>query len=205
MNLNEYQRLALRTSGAGHDRVKNGCLCLIGESGEIVDIVKKYMFQSGENPPFPKDKFIKEMGDVLWYCAETVSGMELELELEEVTLRTGSYDKYSLFAAWNCADIELTAAMLSANAVEAYVSRFVEGNAMRCAYRVRDIYKGLLHLCDLVGVTIDEVADTNIEKLKKRYPDGFDPERSIHRPEYERKEQTESASTHLFTIRNKAL
>ena len=185
MNLNEYQRLALRTSGAGHDRVK------------------KYMFQSGENPPFPKDKFIKEMGDVLWYCAETVSGMELELE--EVTLRTGSYDKYSLFAAWNCADIELTAAMLSANAVEAYVSRFVEGNAMRCAYRVRDIYKGLLHLCDLVGVTIDEVADTNIEKLKKRYPDGFDPERSIHRPEYERKEQTESASTHLFTIRNKAL
>lgn len=202
MNLNEYQRLALRTSGAGHDRVKNGCLGLIGESGEIVDIVK-YMFQSGENPPFPKDKFIKEMGDVLWYCAETVSGMELELE--EVTLRTGSYDKYSLFAAWNCADIELTAAMLSANAVEAYVSRFVEGNAMRCAYRVRDIYKGLLHLCDLVGVTIDEVADTNIEKLKKRYPDGFDPERSIHRPEYERKEQTESASTHLFTIRNKAL
>ena len=198
MNLNEYQRLALRTSGAGHDRVKNGCLGLIGESGEIVDIVKKYMFQSGENPPFPKDKFIKEMGDVLWYCAETVSGMELELE--EVTLRTGSYDKYSLFAAWNCADIELTAAMLSANAVEAYVSRFVEGNAMRCAYRVRDIYKGLLHLCDLVGVTIDEVADT-----KKRYPDGFDPERSIHRPEYERKEQTESASTHLFTIRNKAL
>ena len=192
VNLNEYQRLALRTSGAGHDRVKNGCLGLIGESGEIVDIVKKYMFQSGENPPFPKDKFIKEMGDVLWYCAETVSGMELELE--EVTLRTGSYDKYSLFAAWNCADIELTAAMLSANAVEAYVSR-----------RVRDIYKGLLHLCDLVGVTIDEVADTNIEKLKKRYPDGFDPERSIHRPEYERKEQTESASTHLFTIRNKAL
>lgn len=53
MNLNEYQRLALRTSGAGHDRIKNGCLGLIGESGEIVDIVKKFMFQSGENPPFP--------------------------------------------------------------------------------------------------------------------------------------------------------
>lgn len=201
MNLNEYQRLALRTSGAGHDRVKNGCLGLIGESGEIVDILKKYMFQSGENPPFPKDKFIKEMGDVLWYCAETVSGMELELE--EVTLRTGGYDKYSLFdsllADDDCADIEFTAAMLSANAVEAYVSLFVEGDAVRCAFRVRDIYKGLLHLCDMVGVTIDEVADTNIEKLKKRYPDGFDPERSIHRPEYERKDQTESASTHLST------
>lgn len=203
MNLNEYQRLALRTSGAGHDRVKNGCLGLIGESGEIVDIVKKYMFQSGENPPFPKDKFIKEMGDVLWYCAETVSGMELELE--EVALRKHRYDKYSLFAAAECADIELTATMLSANAVEAYVACFIEGDTMRCAYRVRDIYKGLLRLCDLVDTSIDEVDETNIEKLKKRYPDGFDPERSIHRPEYERKEQTESASTHLFNMRNKAL
>ena len=26
---------------------------------------------------------------------------------------------------------------------------------------------------------------TNIDKLRERYPDGFDPERSVHRPEYE--------------------
>ena len=40
MDLNEYQNLAQRTSGSGHDRVKNGCMGLIGESGEIVDIMK---------------------------------------------------------------------------------------------------------------------------------------------------------------------
>ena len=38
MTLNEYQHLAQRTSGPGHDRLLNGCLGLIGESGEIVDI-----------------------------------------------------------------------------------------------------------------------------------------------------------------------
>lgn len=182
MNLNEYQRLALRTSGAGHDRIKNGCLGLIGESGEIVDIVKKFMFQSGENPPFPKDKFINEMGDVIWYCAETVSGMGLELE--EIMHRIGNYDNYILFTAVDCTDIEVTASMLSVNAAEAYVSYFVKGDAVRCACRIRDIYKGLLHLCDLIGTTIDEGCATNIEKLKKRYPDGFDPERSIRRTEY---------------------
>lgn len=32
-----------------------------------------------------------------------------------------------------------------------------------------------------LGVSLDEVAKRNIEKLKERYPEGFDPERSIHR------------------------
>lgn len=32
-----------------------------------------------------------------------------------------------------------------------------------------------------LGVTLDEVARRNIDKLKARYPEGFDPERSIHR------------------------
>ena len=34
-----------------------------------------------------------------------------------------------------------------------------------------------------LGVTLDEVMEHNVEKLKKRYPDGFDKERSIHREE----------------------
>lgn len=31
-------------------------------------------------------------------------------------------------------------------------------------------------------VDLDQVLEKNIEKLEKRYPEGFDPERSIHRP-----------------------
>ena len=34
-----------------------------------------------------------------------------------------------------------------------------------------------------LGYSLEEVARHNIGKLKKRYPDGFDPERSIHRKE----------------------
>jgi NTP pyrophosphatase (non-canonical NTP hydrolase) len=32
-------------------------------------------------------------------------------------------------------------------------------------------------------MTLEEIARHNIEKLKKRYPEGFDPEKSLHREE----------------------
>lgn len=34
-----------------------------------------------------------------------------------------------------------------------------------------------------LGVSLEEVARKNIEKLKARYPDGFDPDKSINRVE----------------------
>ena len=36
-----------------------------------------------------------------------------------------------------------------------------------------------------LGVSLEDVAKHNINKLRERYPEGFDSERSIHRPEYE--------------------
>lgn len=38
-------------------------------------------------------------------------------------------------------------------------------------------------LADRFGIKLSEVADANVEKLKRRYPFGFDSERSIHREE----------------------
>lgn len=34
-----------------------------------------------------------------------------------------------------------------------------------------------------LGIWLDQIAERNIEKLKKRYPEGFDPEKSLHRKE----------------------
>ncbi|MBR3741016.1 MAG: nucleoside triphosphate pyrophosphohydrolase family protein [Clostridia bacterium] len=34
-----------------------------------------------------------------------------------------------------------------------------------------------------LGLTMEEIAQHNIQKLKERYPDGFDPQKSLHRQE----------------------
>ena len=38
-----------------------------------------------------------------------------------------------------------------------------------------------------LGAGLDEVMEHNIEKLKKRYPEGFDADKSVHRAEYNEK------------------
>ena len=44
-----------------------------------------------------------------------------------------------------------------------------------------DILWMLAELLTTKGYTLDDVARMNIDKLKARYPDGFDAEHSIHR------------------------
>lgn len=44
-----------------------------------------------------------------------------------------------------------------------------------------DIAWHLAETAHALGISLDEVLERNIEKLKRRYPEGFDEKRSIHR------------------------
>ena len=106
MTINEYQKLAMTTLNPALDKkdvLINGVMGLCGESGEVIDIVKKWLAQGHE---LDEEKIKKELGDVAWYLAEVAYALDTSLE---------------------------------------------------------------------------EVLAANIEKLKKRYPEGFDTEKSIHR------------------------
>ena len=48
-----------------------------------------------------------------------------------------------------------------------------------------DIAWYLAETAHALGVSLDEVLERNIDKLKKRYPEGFDENRSIHREKEE--------------------
>jgi NTP pyrophosphatase (non-canonical NTP hydrolase) len=48
-----------------------------GEAGECADLLKKHYYQ--DNRPF-RDDLIDELGDVLWYVAETAAGIGVKLE-----------------------------------------------------------------------------------------------------------------------------
>ena len=50
---------------------------LCGESGEAIDLVKKYLMQGHD---LDKAHLAKELGDVAWYLAETATAIGYDLE-----------------------------------------------------------------------------------------------------------------------------
>lgn len=80
MTINEYQKLAMTTLNPELDKkdvLINGVMGLCGESGEVIDLVKKHLAQGHE---LDKEKLAKELGDVAWYLAETATAIGYSLE-----------------------------------------------------------------------------------------------------------------------------
>lgn len=80
MTINEYQMLAMATLNPELNRKEaliNSVMGLCGESGEAIDIVKKWLAQGHE---LDKDHLIKELGDVAWYLAEAATVLDVPLE-----------------------------------------------------------------------------------------------------------------------------
>ena len=106
MRVNEYQELAMTTLNPElnkKDVLINSVMGLCGESGEAIDIVKKWLAQGHE---LDREHLINELGDIAWYLAEAATALD---------------------------------------------------------------------------ITLEEVFEGNISKLKKRYPDGFEVKRSLVR------------------------
>ena len=59
------------------DVLINSVMGLCGESGEAIDIVKKWLMQGHE---LDKAHLIKELGDVAWYLAEAATALDVPLE-----------------------------------------------------------------------------------------------------------------------------
>ena len=80
MTINEYQKLAMTTMNkelSERDVLINSVMGLCGESGEVIDLVKKHV---SHGHPLNREKLIDELGDVAWYLAECAYVLGVPLE-----------------------------------------------------------------------------------------------------------------------------
>ena len=81
MQVNEYQKAAVETLNPALNQKEvliNSVMGLCGESGEAIDIVKKWLMQGHE---LDKEHLVKELGDVAWYLAEAATALDVPLEV----------------------------------------------------------------------------------------------------------------------------
>ena len=79
MDASEYQKRAMTTLNPAlekKDVLINSVMGLCGESGEAIDIVKKWLAQGHA---LDKEHLAKELGDIAWYLAEAATALDLSL------------------------------------------------------------------------------------------------------------------------------
>ena len=79
MDLDSYQKLALRTAGHRQDTrelLTYTALGLTGESGEVAELIKKAFYHGHA---LDRKALSRELGDVLWYLAVLADGLGLSL------------------------------------------------------------------------------------------------------------------------------
>lgn len=96
MTFNEFQTGVMRTASDitkanSENMLLNGVLGASGESGEMVDLMKKELFQGH---PFDREHYIKECGDVLYYLALIAEALGTTLEEIAITNNKKLWARY---------------------------------------------------------------------------------------------------------------
>lgn len=181
--LDEYQKLARKTASPEtiDDPVKqlvNAALGLVGEVGEICDAIKKHVFHSHK---LDTDNLLEKIGDTNWYVAQLcwsrgwLMGDLIRGPYIPSTHHKGvrGMQRVALVLGGNVGRIaDLVDQHVFMGLVLQPVS--LKNEAMRTIY-------DLEILAHLLGSNGDRCRESNIAKLRLRYPAGFTAQKSISR------------------------
>lgn len=191
MKTEEYINLARRTINEDlsfDDRIVMFTLGLVGEVGEL---------RNELNHPIVRDNVEKELGDIFWYLYnfmfELVDESTSALYLSDkeyinvgknliISINRRLFISNSIGTANICENIIRTVGSIS-EIIKKYRfhNHFLPREKLFKALDSIDFDLRII----LMKLNIDrsDVLSKNIEKLKKRYPEGFDSEKSINRVE----------------------
>lgn len=178
--LKQYQKEVVRLLGAHEREPSSYVLGLIGESGELTDLLKKVW---GHGHELDREKLKKELGDCFWYVVAI--GQQFSIDIHDIAPRR----------------LRSRADLFPPQQKLLRLSSWVGGIARRCdlfwgggrvAYPYEATRKTLqrqlgsvfMLLEDLgydFGLQLSDVLQANVDKLRQRYPDGFSTEASVNR------------------------
>lgn len=174
--LNQYQMEASRTLNLDTDRpIDNYLLGLMGESGEVIDVIKKRLYHGHD-----LGGLAGEIGDICWYLAAICSSVG----------NGNLYDCWRLSSNTWSADVPLQKFAFDifngVNNVRLCLHCILPGSQswdVSLYGAVGYILRVCSGLCQSVSLNFLSVLDANIAKLRKRYPEKFSSEASRARIE----------------------
>lgn len=189
-SLKQYEREVERLLGSHANELTVYALGLAGESGELIELLKKHW---GHKHELDLDKLKKEAGDCFWYVAALA--LQFDITLDEISPRylgarkppVTSIQSYALRLAGCVGSV--------ARVLDAYwMSRYPPADIQRTLrQRLSLVFIVLERIIEHFGLSLGEVLEANVEKLRARYPNGFsekDSQARVDVPTYNPDEST---------------
>lgn len=178
MKPQDYQQAALRTlypDLTTNERLGLCGLGMAGETGEVADMLKKYLYHRN-GKPLDTQKLKDELGDVLWYffvLLDTV-GLTFEQVMEatklEQTIASGLVGRSRLeFCGLELAGNLGRVAETLCSAL--YQNIPLDINELK--ERLGNVLRYFLVLLDTLGITFEQAMEANVIKLEARHASGF--------------------------------
>ena len=171
MTFAEYIPLAMRTQDEKRTKAEKMLHAVCGLTAETDEL----SIECSEK------EIVKEAGDVCWMCAAIADAMELDAAAIDATVKTDELIYMSdttlkrSVVLLNCRiQKKMQGSCVSKREFETYIGHIL-------FFAIHQAWECCKSKC--FEEARDAVFETNIEKLKKRYPNGFDPERSVNRTE----------------------
>ena len=190
MYFNDYQKEAMRTAqGMNGNLLANGAMGLAGETAELAEVISNYVFMV-DGITLKTNKFIEEAGDCLWYLAVISEGIGIRFSDVTGMLWQESFDNYQkrVFES-SCDRMSIFDEVLSleisvGKCVDSIKKYLYQGHLLdkkSLKVKIELVLRGLAILSHKCNCKLSNIAENNVQKLKKRYPDGFSTEKSINR------------------------
>lgn len=190
MTFNEYQEEALRTANPECRNIINVALGLCGESSEFMELLTNETKSSTERD---KSHLCKELGDVSWYASvgSYVLGYKLSNIIDSDNYHYTPNEWQKMFGSsknqtFNVIDLSITLSVRCGEFADVIKKRVFQGHGLNKEKLVKILYDILwlvAMLYDKIGYKFEEGLQMNVDKLRKRYPNGFESEKSINREE----------------------
>lgn len=178
MTFNEYQKQALRTSSMGLGFATETAVRSLGLCGEAVELHEAVMDGTSV------DAMIKEAGDVMWYGATLASAFDLTGEsLGVIDLRAGVKGATAFMNPEGATLAISSYAGKLAEIVKKLVGHQKRPDIEKVKSFLQSILANLQSVLMWYGYSLDDAATRNVDKLKARYPDGFDVKIAAAKPD----------------------
>lgn len=172
----------LRSDLDSHDRI---AMCALGMADELSEIAEAMVAPPGCSYSVNHESVLEEIGDFLWYSSVMLSTFNEPLAQSDGSLFAVFPDKSAMPITDN-GELILQALRVLTHVVGRakhirYHDHPIKSHKDEMVGAIRLVLGWMDTLAKELGSSLQFVADVNLKKLKLRYPDGFDAQRSINR------------------------